>query len=95
MAKVGTERVTIGTLRGLRSTLIHAKDKSWTDFLKDGEKTNFGKRLNAEQRFDIYDFVIRQLNRKGVDSIGICKETVGMWKELGLDYRHIKCNCIL
>jgi spore photoproduct lyase len=93
IANVGVERVTLGTLRGLRSTLIHAKDKSWVEFLKDGEKTNFGRRLKHEDRFEIYDYIIRELNKKGIMKVGVCKETVGMWKELGMIYKDIACNC--
>ncbi|MCL0043562.1 hypothetical protein M1M96_00490 [Peptococcaceae bacterium] len=30
----------------------------------------------------------------GFNSIGLCKETIKMWSELGMNYKKIKCNCV-
>jgi hypothetical protein len=27
--------------------------------------------------------------------VALCKETLAMWAKLGMDYRRIKCNCVV
>jgi spore photoproduct lyase len=88
------ERVTLGTLRGLSTTIRCAKDTSWVDYLD--EKSNWGLKPKFGVRYEMYKFVMELLEREyGYRDVAMCKETVGMWNALGLDYREIKCNCVL
>lgn len=93
--KLEPERITIGSLRGLKTTLIWSKNKWWVKYLDKGEKTNFGLRINFDQRARLYEYAIGQLKSYGANKIALCKETTDMWKHLGLDYKKITCNCIL
>ena len=88
------ERITLGSLRGLSSTINNCKDTTWTEYLT--ETSNWGKKIGAEYRFAMYSSVINQLSNKyDYHSIALCKETVDIWNKLGLDHRMIKCNCLL
>jgi len=88
------ERITLGSLRGLQSTINHSKDKSWVDFLDD--RSNWGKKISFGIREDMYRTITNYLEEKnGFTDIGLCKETIGMWEEIGKDYKKIKCNCLL
>jgi len=88
------ERITIGSLRGLQSTINNSADKSWVEYLD--ESSNWGKKIGFEKRAEMYGAIIDHLrNEFQYKHIGLCKETVGMWKEIGLDYRKTRCNCIL
>jgi len=90
------DRITLGTLRGLWSTINNCKDKSWITYVIKGENTNWGLRPSFEVRLKIYKFILDLLEKEyGYREVGICKETVGIWRALGLDYRKIKCNCLL
>jgi hypothetical protein len=31
----------------------------------------------------------------GYSSIAFCKESIEVWEKLGMDWRNIKCNCLL
>ncbi len=87
------ERITFGSLRGLQSTINGCSDKSWVRYLK--EKSNWGKKIDFETRFAMYSTTIEYLKIKySYSEIGLCKETVEMWKRLKMNYRKIKCNCI-
>lgn len=91
------ERITIGSLRGLQSTLNgckeNADDLSWAEYLK--EKTNWGKKVDFETRYKMYFTMIDYLKKKyAYKNVGLCKETLEMWNKLGMDYRKIKCNCV-
>lgn len=85
-------RITLGCLRGLTTTILYCKDKSWVEFLT--EKSNWGKKPPFKQRLEMYQFVIENLKRHGQKGIGICKETLEMWKALKLKPAQIKCNCL-
>lgn len=88
------ERITLGTLRGLSTTIRMASDRSWVDFLD--EKSNWGLKPKFKTRFELYNHVINILeNEYGYRNYALCKETVGMWNALELDYREIRCNCLL
>jgi len=86
-------RITLGSLRGLQSTINGATDKSWQEYLK--ENSNWGKKVEFNTRYEIYatiiDLLKQRYNYKGV---ALCKETMAMWAKLGMDYRKIKCNCV-
>ncbi|MCK4858942.1 MAG: three-Cys-motif partner protein TcmP, partial [Candidatus Omnitrophica bacterium] len=87
------ERITLGSLRGLQSTINGCSDKSWVKYL--GESSNWGKKIDFNSRYDMYLTVIEQLKSKySFKSIALCKETVEMWDALKIDYKKIKCNCI-
>lgn len=90
-------RITLGTLRGLRSTINMAKknrNASWIKFLS--EKTNFGMRISEHLRELIYSSLIEYLRDSHYEGdIGMCKETLDIWNKLGMDYKEIRCNCIL
>jgi spore photoproduct lyase len=88
------ERITFGSLRGLQSTINFCKDKSWTQYLND--RSNWGLKAPDEIRQKMYSMLIGKIQE--YDSkcdIAMCKETVGMWREIGMDWKRIKCNCTL
>jgi spore photoproduct lyase len=86
-------RITLGSLRGLQSTINGATDKSWQEYLK--ENSNWGKKVEFDSRYEIYATVINQLKEDyNYENVALCKETLAMWAKLGMDYRKIKCNCV-
>ncbi|MFQ6035817.1 MAG: spore photoproduct lyase family protein, partial [Sedimentisphaerales bacterium] len=87
------ERITLGSLRGLQSTINGCTDTSWTHYLE--ESSNWGKKINFEKRYAMYSTLINQLQSKyGFDKVALCKETVEMWNALKMNYKKIKCNCV-
>ena len=89
------DRITIGSLRGLQSTINNARDRSWVEYL--GEKSNWGKKIKTDLRKKMYSSLINHL-RDEMDyhgSIALCKETIRMWRELAIDFKDIRCNCTL
>jgi spore photoproduct lyase len=91
-AQFTPERITLGSLRGLQSTINYSKDKTWVKFLS--EKSNWGKKIDSELRYEMYSTLIDYLkNKHGYTKVALCKETVEMWEKIGLDYKKIKCNC--
>jgi len=86
-------RITIGSLRGLQSTVNNCIDKSWFQYLE--ENSNWGRKVKFQVRFEMYHKIIDELQQKyGYSNVALCKETMKMWSELELDYKTIKCNCI-
>jgi len=87
------ERMTLGSLRGLQSTINSCTDVSWVDYLD--ERSNWGRKVGFEQRLKLYSTLMNHLEEEySYETIAFCKETIRLWKALGLDYRKIKCNCI-
>jgi spore photoproduct lyase len=87
------ERITLGSLRGLQSTINGCSDKSWVKYLS--ESSNWGKKIDFQTRFTMYSEVIGHLrSRYNYEKIGLCKETIKMWNSLKMDYRQIRCNCV-
>jgi len=87
------ERITLGSLRGLQSTINGSSDKSWLKYLS--ESSNWGKKVEFKLRYEMYDKLLNYLLKKySYKRVALCKETKAMWKKLGLDYKKIKCNCI-
>jgi len=87
------ERITLGSLRGLQSTINGCTDKSWVKYL--GESSNWGKKIDFKMRYLIYLTIINQLrNEYSFNKVALCKETVEMWDALKMDYKKIRCNCI-
>jgi spore photoproduct lyase len=88
------ERITLGSLRGLSSTINNSKDTTWTKYLT--ESSNWGKKVNIDKRLEMYSFLIHLLDRKyNYNKIGLCKETIEVWEKLNMDFRKIKCNCLI
>jgi len=88
------ERITLGTLRGLQTTINNAYDKSWVKYLS--ERSNWGLKPAFKTRLEIYQTIINYLKDKyNYKNVALCKETMEMWNALRLDYRKIRCNCIL
>ena len=86
-------RITLGSLRGLQSTINGSTDKSWLQYLN--ENSNWGKKVDFKTRYEIYATIINQLKETyNYSNVALCKETLAMWARLGMDYRKIKCNCI-
>jgi spore photoproduct lyase len=85
--------ITLGCLRGLTTTIIYAKDKSWVPYLT--EKSNWGKKPPHEQRLEMYRFMIAKIRSfdKNV-SIGLCKETLSIYADLKMKPSEIRCNCM-
>jgi spore photoproduct lyase len=90
--KFTPERITVGTPRGLQSTINNCKDKSWAEYLSD--RSNWGRKLDSETRFKIYSTLFNYLKENhNFKKVAMCKETIEMWNSLGMDYRKIRCNC--
>ena len=88
------ERITLGSLRGLQSTINLAKDKSWVPYMT--EKSNWGKKIPIEKRIEMYSMLRNYLKEHyNFDKIALCKETVEAWEKLDMNYKKIKCNCIV
>jgi spore photoproduct lyase len=88
------ERITFGSLRGLQSTINNAKDKTWVPYLT--EKSNWGKKIASDVRFELYRSIFDYLkDNYAYTKVALCKETIDMWEKLGMDYTKIRCNCLL
>jgi len=86
-------RITLGSLRGLQSTINGSTDKTWLQYLK--ENSNWGKKVDFKIRYEIYAAILRKLTEGyRYEDVALCKETVAMWVKLGIDYRKIRCNCV-
>ena len=91
--RVTPERITLGSLRGLQSTINGSSDKSWVKYLS--ERSNWGKKIEFTIRYKMYRSILDHLRKcHGYSRVALCKETKAMWSKLGLDYRKIRCNCI-
>jgi spore photoproduct lyase len=87
-------RITLGSLRGLQSTVNGSTDKTWLKYLK--ESSNWGKKVDSGVRYEIFASILNKLKQDyKYEDVALCKETIAMWGKLGMDYRQIKCNCIL
>ena len=87
------ERITLGSLRGLQSTINGCTDKTWVKYLSEG--SNWGRKVNIKLRYQMYSAIIQCLKEKyDYKNVALCKETLEMWKMLKMNFREIKCNCI-
>lgn len=78
------ERITLGSLRGLQSTINGTEDKSWTVYLK--EYSNWGKKIGLKIRCDMYSLLGDYLQEKyDYINIALCKESIEVWEKLGLE----------
>jgi spore photoproduct lyase len=86
-------RITLGSLRGLQSTVNRASDKSWVKYLSD--RSNWGKRIDFNIRYLMYAKTVDLLEREfRYSDVALCKETLSVWNKLGMNYKNIRCNCI-
>ena len=86
------DRITLGSLRGLQSTINNARDKSWTEYLT--EKSPWGRRIDSGVREEAFAYILQRLRSTwGYSAVGLCKEPISTWQALGLDYTQIRCNC--
>jgi len=91
-ARLTPERVTVGSLRGLISTINNSKDRSWTQYLAESSK--WGRRIPFEQRFEIFSAILEHIrNQHNYNNLALCKEPVSMWDALGMDWKRCRCNC--
>lgn len=94
LSKIEPERITLGSLRGLQSTINNCSDTSWAKYLH--ESSNWGRRVEFGTRLEMFQTIIEQLLEKyGYKKVALCKETLQMWNALGLRYEKIRCNCLL
>lgn len=92
-SKFTPSRITLGSLRGLQSTINEASDKSWVKYLS--ERSNWGKRIGFDIRLGMYKEIIDYLkSTTAYADVALCKETVEIWNRLNLDYKSIQCNCV-
>lgn len=85
-------RITLGSLRGLQSTINNARDKSWVEFLS--ERSRWGRRIDEDIRRAMFEHVIQGLREDwSYADVALCKEPVSMWEQLGMDWRDVHCNC--
>ena len=93
MSSLTPSRITLGSLRGLQSTINNSSDKSWVKYL--GERSNWGGKIPFETRKEMYLSIINYLKDEyNYRSVALCKETLEMWNAMGMDWKKIKCNCI-
>ncbi|MFB0559251.1 MAG: hypothetical protein ACETVS_01785, partial [Dehalococcoidales bacterium] len=86
-------RITLGSLRGLQSTVNGSTDKSWVKYLSEG--SSWGKKIDFKTRYAMYATIISQLKEKyNYNEVALCKETLAMWGRLGMEYKKIRCNCV-
>lgn len=86
------ERITLGSLRGLQSTINNSRDISWTKYLI--ETSNWGKKVDIGHRLAMYSVIKNYLKKKyDFTKIALCKETIEVWHKLDMDFNKIKCNC--
>ncbi len=87
------ERITLGSLRGLQSTINGTSDKSWVKYLS--ERSNWGRKIDINLRLAMYKTIISYLNEKyKYNKVALCKETLAIWDILNTNYKNIKCNCV-
>jgi len=93
LSQLKPKRITLGSLRGLQSTINNAHDRSWVKYLS--EYSNWGKKIESRIRYSMYSKIVNYLkNEYNYDNVALCKETMEMWEKLGADYTKIKCNCM-
>jgi spore photoproduct lyase len=88
-------RITLGTPRGLQSTLNNVTDRTWIEYL-DSNQSGWGRKVSDRDREDIYRFILDKLESHiSLDCVGLCKETLEMFSKLERDFRNQVCNCML
>jgi len=89
-------RVTLGTIRGLKKTILYTRDRSWTQWFDRKHVSGWGYKLSLKKRLTIYSHMYKQIREHdGTVPIGLCKEEKVLWKTLRWNYNDCKCNCAL
>jgi spore photoproduct lyase len=103
--KLKPERITIGSLRGLKKTMFYAKDKSWISYLDEKEKTGWGLKIRKDLRISLYATVLEEIRKHGFNEhLALCKETPDIWEILAKknllpfpgsspSWENVRCNC--
>lgn len=103
--KLKPERITIGSLRGLKKTMYYAKDKSWISYLDEREKTGWGLKIQKDLRTSLYSIVLEEIRKQGFNGqLALCKETPYVWETLAEkklilhpgnppNWENVRCNC--
>jgi len=87
-------RITLGSLRGLQSTINAARDRSWVVYLT--EQSPWGRRMSEDRRLEAFGQIMECLRRRyGYTRVALCKEPIKVWEALGLDWRNCRCNCVV
>ena len=91
------DRITLGTLRGLQSTINASQELSWTSYLNTEESTPWGYKMHEAKRIEVYDeimeYLIREYDYEQSDhKLGICKETQEVRHAVSVSTT-AKCNC--
>lgn len=87
-------RITLGSLRGLQSTINSARDRSWVKYLT--EQSPWGRRMPEDKRLETFSGIMEYLERRySYTQVALCKESVRVWEALGLDWRNCRCNCVI
>jgi spore photoproduct lyase len=59
-------------------------------------KPKVGKYSFTEDlRVEIFDFIIREIQKYSDCPVALCKESAGVWNKLGLDLSRCQCVCQL
>lgn len=94
-SRFNPSRITLGTPRGLQSTLNNVTDKSWVKYL-DSRQSGWGKKIADDTRLKIYRFMLDKLEGyTPLGNVALCKETLEMFDALNRDFRKQVCNCML
>ena len=86
-------RVTLGSLRGLSTTIRKSRDKTWVTYLE--ERSCWGLRPSHKMRYEAYHTLINYMkNEYSFTSVALCKEPIQMWRDLNIDWKSCRCNCV-
>lgn len=95
VSKLNPERVTLGSLRFFPSVPPHFKNREVFKWGTERDGTDGRYRLDFDLRRAMYQLVGNALHDHGVNTIGICKETEPMWKQVPRIFDRSGCNCLL
>jgi spore photoproduct lyase len=64
--------------------------------IEDSKQPKVGKYSFTEDlRVEIFDFIIREIQKYSDCPIALCKESAGVWNQVGLDLSRCQCVCQL
>ena len=103
------ERITLGTLRleaqlyNMRNSIFsNQKLKEIVGSLKpmldestlsNGKKSEGKYSFSQDQRTEMFQFAIKEIQKHSDCDIALCKETKDVWEAVGLDLKACKCVC--
>jgi DNA repair photolyase len=94
--EVGPEMLTIGALRASNKTALrraaeaNGRDGSIFDYIATVDPSGFKHRTEGEFHIRVFQLIKEQLGQ-GI-SLGLCKEDVSMWQEIGATWQG--CHCL-